>query len=106
MKELATIAAISQDTPLRRPSKMFNEIDASLELLERLGLSGDLDAMDAELKKDVVESFQNTGYLKTVYFNKRPVIVYHDEKRSMYLYGDSYRELTSDELIAFKNEFE
>lgn len=77
---------------------MFNEIDASLEVLERLNLSGDISEMDDELKKDVVESFQNTGYLKTVYLNNRPVIIYQDEKRSLYLYGDSYRELNKEEI--------
>ena len=68
---------------------MYNEVDACLEVLSRLNLSGDISLMDDELKKEVVESL-----------NSRPVVIYQDEKRSLYLYGDSYRELNDEEIQA------
>lgn len=79
---------------------MYNEVDACLEVLNRLNLSGDISLMDDELKKEVVESFMNTGYIKIKYLNSRPVVIYQDEKRSLYLYGDSYRELNDEEIQA------
>ena len=79
---------------------MYNEVDACLEVLSRLNLSGDISLMDDELKKEVVESFMNTGYIKIKYQNSRPVFNNQDEKRSLYLYGDSYRELNDEEIQA------
>lgn len=60
---------------------MTKYIDACIEVLERLNLSGDTSLMDEELQNDVIESFVRTGYLNIVELNARPVIVYKDEKK-------------------------
>lgn len=77
---------------------MTKYIDACIEVLERLNLSGDTSLMDEELQNDVIESFVRTGYLNIVKLNARPVIVYKDEKKSLYMFADSFKELNDEEI--------
>lgn len=77
---------------------MTKYIDACIEVLERLNLSGDTSLMDEELQNDVIESFVRTGYLNIVELNARPVIIYKDEKKSLYMFADSFKELNDEEI--------
>lgn len=75
-----------------------DEFEASLEILDRVNMLGYVDAMDNEFKLEVVESFFRCNNLFLHELNKRPVIEYKDEKRHYYMYVDSFKPLTSEEI--------
>lgn len=72
-------------------------LEAYLEILDRVHMLGDTVMMDDELKEDIAESFINTGYLKQTMLNKRPVVIYQDEKRTYYMFADSFKALSEKE---------
>ena len=80
-----------------------NLIECAIEVLEKLNLSGDTSYMDNELKADIVESFERTGYIKFLELNKRPVVAYESEKEALYLYADSFKELSDEDIKTLKN---
>jgi hypothetical protein len=75
-----------------------DEFEASLEILDRVNMLGYIDGMDNEFKLEVVESFFRCNNLFLHELNKRPVIEYKDEKRHYFMYVDSFKTLTEDEI--------
>lgn len=74
-------------------------LEAYLEILDRVKMLGDTSQIDEELKEDIVESFIATGYLKAAKLNGRPVVIYQDEKRTYYMFADSFKALSEEEIV-------
>ncbi|MDD6004306.1 MAG: hypothetical protein PUC68_01330 [Firmicutes bacterium] len=80
-----------------------DQFEGCLEVLDRVNMLGTIEGMDDDLKNDIIESFISCQNLFLYELNKRPVVKYSDDKRELYMYCDSFRELNDEEINLLNN---
>ena len=74
------------------------QIEMALEVIDHVNMLGSRDHLDPQLQNDIVESFVSCGQVDFTTLNDRPVVFYDDGKRNYYMYGDSFKPLTDEEI--------
>ena len=77
-----------------------DQVEAALEVIDHVNMLGSTDHIDDELAKDIVTSFIDCGQITFTTLNNRPVCYYEDDKRSYYMYADSFRPLKEEEIAS------
>ena len=75
-----------------------DQIEMALEVIDHVNMLGSRDHLDDELANDIVESFVSCGQVNFVSLNNRPVVFYDDGDRQYYMYGDSFKPLSEEEI--------
>ena len=77
-----------------------DQIEMALEVIDHVNMLGSRDHLDDELASDIVESFVSCGQVDFTTLNNRPVVFFDDGQRCYYMYGDSFKPLTEDEIAS------